>query len=95
MGKNAKISAFKTEARKAYQEAAEIAEMHVKEQHPLRMGLLLNFAVFYYEIMRDISTARNIAQKVAGFSHFSQLKLFFIRFRFVVSMAEFLSSFCR
>jgi 14-3-3 protein epsilon len=37
-------------AEKAYQDAYEIAEKHIPIQNSIRLGLALNFSVFYYEI---------------------------------------------
>lgn len=37
-------------AEKAYKDAYEIAEKHIPIQNSIRLGLALNFSVFYYEI---------------------------------------------
>ena len=38
-------------ADKAYENAHEIAEKELPSTHPLRLGLALNYSVYYYEIM--------------------------------------------
>merc|ERR1712138_153598 len=38
-------------ARKAYQEALDIAEKDLAVTHPIRLGLALNFSVFHYEVL--------------------------------------------
>merc|ERR1712070_963687 len=37
------------DARKAYDEAAKVAEKDLAVTHPIRLGLALNFSVFMYE----------------------------------------------
>lgn len=41
------------ESFKAYEEAYEIAKVHLKTYNPIRLGLALNFSVFYYESKND------------------------------------------
>ena len=41
------------ESFKAYEEAYEIAKAHLKTYNPIRLGLALNFSVFYYESKND------------------------------------------
>ncbi|MCQ2818695.1 MAG: 14-3-3 family protein [archaeon] len=49
-----------TQSMNAYKEANEIAE-NLAVTNPIRLGLALNFSVFYYEAMNDPATARKIA----------------------------------
>ena len=46
---------------KAYKEAKEAAKP-LPSTHPIRLGLALNFSVFYYEIMNDAAKACELAK---------------------------------
>ncbi len=46
----------------AYKSATSIANEHLKTTHPIRLGLALNFSVFYYEVMSDQAMACQIAK---------------------------------
>ncbi|CAL1275996.1 unnamed protein product [Larinioides sclopetarius] len=39
------------ESQKAYQEAFDISKSKMQPTHPIRLGLALNFSVFYFEIL--------------------------------------------
>ena len=47
---------------KAYQEASDIAQEKLASTHPIRLGLALNFSVFYYEIMSTPEEACKLAK---------------------------------
>ncbi|KAH8851775.1 14-3-3 protein like [Schistosoma japonicum] len=47
----------------AYEKATEIAEELLPSTHPIRLGLALNFSVFYYEIKCDPTQACNLAKR--------------------------------
>ena len=47
----------------AYKEATEIANATLAPTHPIRLGLALNFSVFYYEIMSDADKACQLAKE--------------------------------
>ncbi|XP_055508305.1 14-3-3 protein beta/alpha-like isoform X1 [Leucoraja erinacea] len=46
----------------AYKEAFEISEAHMQPTHPIRLGLALNFSVFYYEILNSPDKACQLAK---------------------------------
>jgi len=50
-------------AHAAYKSATEIAEADLKTTHPIRLGLALNYSVFYYEVKNDPSIACQLAKK--------------------------------
>jgi 14-3-3 protein epsilon len=47
----------------AYQKATEIAARDLPSTHPIRLGLALNFSVFYYEILQSPKDACELAKK--------------------------------
>ncbi|KAL6333137.1 hypothetical protein AAG906_028320 [Vitis piasezkii] len=48
---------------KAYQTASTTAEADLSPTHPIRLGLALNFSVFYYEIMNSPERACHLAKQ--------------------------------
>lgn len=46
----------------AYQVASEVAKLHLVPTSPVRLGLALNFSVFYYEIMSQPDRACQLAK---------------------------------
>ena len=40
-------------AQKSYQEAYTVAERDLDPTHPIRLGLALNYSVYYYEILQE------------------------------------------
>nr|XP_033721563.1 14-3-3 protein zeta/delta-like [Tursiops truncatus] len=50
------------QSRQAYQEAFEISKKEMQPTHPIRLGLALNFSVFYYEILNSPEKACSLAQ---------------------------------
>merc|ERR1712066_613233 len=49
-------------ARKAYEEAATVAEKDLAVTHPIRLGLALNFSVFQYEVLSNPDEACKMAR---------------------------------
>ncbi|KAG5520173.1 hypothetical protein PMAC_001250 [Pneumocystis sp. 'macacae'] len=47
----------------AYKEASEIAMLELPPTHPIRLGLALNFSVFYYEILGKPDSACHLAKQ--------------------------------
>jgi len=47
----------------AYQSAQTIAQEKLSSTHPIRLGLALNFSVFYYEILQQPEKACEMAKK--------------------------------
>ncbi|XP_063929383.1 14-3-3 protein zeta isoform X2 [Zophobas morio] len=51
------------DSQKAYQEAFDIAKSKMQSTHPIRLGLALNFSVFYYEIINSPARACHLAKQ--------------------------------
>mmetsp|Transcript_26484 Transcript_26484/g.12455 ORF Transcript_26484/g.12455 Transcript_26484/m.12455 type:complete len:104 (+) Transcript_26484:326-637(+) len=56
-GSKAADSALET-----YTEASEIADSELASTHPIRLGLALNFSVFYYEVLNSHEKACQLAK---------------------------------
>ncbi|GAA5802834.1 14-3-3-like protein [Helicostylum pulchrum] len=52
-----------TEAHDAYKNATEVAQTELAPTHPIRLGLALNFSVFYYEILNSPDRACHLAKQ--------------------------------
>lgn len=48
----------------AYQDAFEISKAKMQPTHPIRLGLALNFSVFFYEILNSPDKACQLAKQV-------------------------------
>jgi len=44
------------------QEASDISQTNLQPTHPIRLGLALNFSVFYYEILNSPERACKLAK---------------------------------
>ena len=51
------------ESQKAYQEAFDISKNKMQPTHPIRLGLALNFSVFFYEILNAPERACHLAKQ--------------------------------
>jgi hypothetical protein len=51
-------------SQQSYQEAFDIAKDKMQPTHPIRLGLALNFSVFYYEIQNSPDKACQLAKQV-------------------------------
>jgi hypothetical protein len=58
------LPAVVEDSQKAYQEAFDIAKSKMQPTHPIRLGLALNFSVFYYEIINSPARACHLAKQV-------------------------------
>uniref|UniRef100_A0A1I7Y8G9 14_3_3 domain-containing protein n=1 Tax=Steinernema glaseri TaxID=37863 RepID=A0A1I7Y8G9_9BILA len=52
-------------SQQSYQEAFDIAKDKMTPTHPIRLGLALNFSVFYYEILNAPDKACQLAKQVS------------------------------
>uniref|UniRef100_A0A674MYM5 Tyrosine 3-monooxygenase/tryptophan 5-monooxygenase activation protein, beta polypeptide a n=1 Tax=Takifugu rubripes TaxID=31033 RepID=A0A674MYM5_TAKRU len=50
-------------SQQAYQEAFNISKKDMQPTHPIRLGLALNFSVFYYEILNTPEQACSLAKQ--------------------------------
>lgn len=58
------LQAVVEDSQKSYQEAFDIAKSKMQPTHPIRLGLALNFSVFYYEIINSPARACHLAKQV-------------------------------
>jgi len=61
IGEKRKESA--TKSLEAYKNATEVAQTDLAPTHPIRLGLALNFSVFYYEILNSPDQACHLAKQ--------------------------------
>lgn len=59
-----KTTAVVDDSQAAYQDAFEISKGRMQPTHPIRLGLALNFSVFFYEILNSPDKACQLAKQV-------------------------------
>lgn len=52
------------ESERAYNDAFEIAKLQMQPTHPIRLGLALNYSVYFYEIRNAPDRACTLAKQV-------------------------------
>lgn len=57
------------ESENAYQGAFETSQKEMQPTHPIRLGLALNFSVFFYEILNSPEKACSLAKSVSTAKH--------------------------
>jgi len=60
------LSAIMDDSKNAYQGAFDISKTKMQPTHPIRLGLALNFSVFYYEILNSPDKACQLAKDVSS-----------------------------
>lgn len=60
------LSGITSDSRDAYQKALDISKTDMQPTHPIRLGLALNFSVFYYEILSSPEEACQLAKGVSS-----------------------------
>jgi len=58
------VTAVVGESQKSYQSALDIAKDQMQPTHPIRLGLALNYSVFFYEILNAPDRACHLAKQV-------------------------------
>jgi len=58
------ITAVVEESEKSYQAALDVAKEKMQRTHPIRLGLALNYSVFFYEIQNAPDRACQLAKEV-------------------------------
>ena len=51
-------------SQESYKEAYKLSKEELATTHPIRLGLALNFSVFYYEICHEPDKACQLAKEV-------------------------------
>lgn len=65
--RSAVIADVLNESKNAYQSAMDIATDQMQPTHPIRLGLALNYSVFFYEIQNAPDQACQLAKQVGHY----------------------------
>ena len=69
-----------------YEQASKIAEMDLAPTNPIRLGLALNFSVFYYEIINSPERACQLAKQVHSMSSTNKYSFHALSFVFTIEL---------
>jgi len=58
------VTAVVEDSEKSYQAALDVAKDKMPQTHPIRLGLALNYSVFFYEILSAPERACHLAKQV-------------------------------
>lgn len=67
------LSGIISNSQEAYQAAFDISKSEMQPTHPIRLGLALNFSVFYYEILNIPEEACKLAKQVNSLLHIASV----------------------
>ena len=84
------------QSEESYQAALDIARSHMQPTHPIRLGLALNYSVFFYEILNAPDRACHLAKQVRLYfsSYFGRDLVFFLKMYFVTLLQTWLFHNC-
>ncbi len=60
------IAEMAEESQRAYKDGFNVAKNQMPVMHPTRLGLVLNFSVFHYEILNEPDVACRLAKQVCS-----------------------------
>lgn len=60
------LSDIIADSQSAYKQAFDISKDEMQPTHPIRLGLALNYSVFFYEILNSPEEACQLAKRVSS-----------------------------